>query len=150
MAPNDMGQAPADIVATARSLAPLVRAARQEAEQTCRLSPHVANAFAAGGLFQMSLPKSMGGLRLTPLTAFQVIEEISKADGSAGWCVMVANAIAAFTALMPVEVGRHFAGQPANFRAAGSLRPMGKAFVVDGGYRAKGQWNFASGIDHAI
>ncbi|HBK07164.1 MAG TPA: hydroxylase [Acetobacteraceae bacterium] len=149
MAPNDIGQAPTDIIATARGLAPLVLAAREEAEQTRRLPPHVADAFAAGGLFQMALPRSMGGLELPPLTAFHVIEEISKADGSAGWCVMVANAIAAFMALMPVEVGRHFAGQPANFRAAGSLRPMGKAFAVEGGYRVKGQWNFASGINHA-
>ena len=149
MAPNDMGQAPADIVAAARALAPMVMAGRQDAEQTRRLPPHVAAAFAAGGLFQMSLPKSMGGLELPPLTSFQVIEEISKADASAGWCVMVANAIAAFMALMPKEVGRRFAGQPADFRAAGSLRPMGKAFATEGGYRVKGQWNFASGIDHA-
>ena len=40
-------------------------------------------------------------------------------------------------------------GQPANFRCAGSLRPLGQAYPVDGGYRVRGHWNFASGIDHA-
>lgn len=149
MAPNDLGQMPADIIAAARGLASMVAAGRQEAEQTRRLPPHIAGAFAAAGLFQMSLPKSMGGLELPPLIAFQVIEEISRADASAGWCVMVANAIAAFMALMPKEVGRRLAGQPADFRAAGSLRPVGRAFATEGGYRVKGQWNFASGIDHA-
>jgi indole-3-acetate monooxygenase len=48
-----------------------------------------------------------------------------------------------------VEIGRQFCGQPPDFRCAGSLRPLGRAFPVDGGYRIRGHWNFASGIDHA-
>jgi alkylation response protein AidB-like acyl-CoA dehydrogenase len=41
------------------------------------------------------------------------------------------------------------AGSPADLRLAGSLRPQGRAWPVEGGYRVTGQWNFASGIDHA-
>ncbi|MSP01854.1 MAG: hypothetical protein EXR07_12510 [Acetobacteraceae bacterium] len=151
MTGNDTNQqGPAtDVVAAARNLAPLVLAARDEAEQIRHLPPRVAKAFAAAGLFQMYFPRSMGGLELPPLTAFQVIEEISKTDGSAGWCLMVANGMSAFMSLMPAEIGRHFAGYPADFRAAGSLRPLGNATIVEGGYRVNGQWNFASGIDHA-
>jgi alkylation response protein AidB-like acyl-CoA dehydrogenase len=100
MAPNDTvhPNTAVDVVATARGLVPLVLAARDEAERIRHLPPRVAQAFASGGLFQMSLPRSIGGLELPPLTTFRAIEEISKADGSAGWCVMVANAIAAFMA----------------------------------------------------
>ena len=80
---------------------------------------------------------------------FHAIEEISKADGSAGWCLMVRNAMAAFLSVMPLDAGRELAGTPADFRPAGSLRPMGEAHAVAGGYRVRGQWNFASGVDHA-
>ena len=85
MPPNDAAHpnAPVDVVAVARSLVPLVLAARDEAEHIRHLPQRVAKAFAAGGLFQMSPPRSIGGLGLLPLTAFHAIEEISKANGSA-------------------------------------------------------------------
>jgi indole-3-acetate monooxygenase len=140
---------PTDIVSAARDLVPLVRARRDEAERIRRLTQDVAEAFAAAGLLQMYLPRSMGGPELPPLTVFEAIEEISRADGAAGWCAMIATSLSLFTAWLPVEVGRAMAGQPANFRGAGSLRPEGRAFPVDGGYRVRGQWDFASGAHHA-
>jgi indole-3-acetate monooxygenase len=139
----------AQVIAAARELVPTILAARDAAERERHLPTHVAKAFADAGLFHMYLPRSMGGSELPPLTGFQVIETISSVDGSAGWCVMVANAIAAFMGWMPPEAGREIAGTPVTFRAAGSLRPVGRAVVTEGGYRVQGQWNFASGIDHA-
>jgi alkylation response protein AidB-like acyl-CoA dehydrogenase len=41
------------------------------------------------------------------------------------------------------------AGTPADYRGAGSARPGGRVWEVAGGYRAKGRWNFASGIQNA-
>jgi indole-3-acetate monooxygenase len=139
----------ANIVSAARDLVPLVLARCEEAEQRRRLPPDVAEAFAAAGLLQMYLPRSMGGPELPPLTAFEVIETISRADGAAGWCAMIAASLSLFTAWLPVEVGRAMAGEPADFRGAGSLRPEGRALKVDGGCRIQGQWDFASGVHHA-
>ena len=138
-----------DVVTAAKSLAPLVRAAREEGEQIRRVPPRVAEALAAAGLLQMFLPRSMGGPELDPLTVFRAIEELSKADGSVGWCTMIATDASLILGWLPAEVGRELCGQPANFRCAGSLRPLGRAYPVDGGYRVRGHWNFASGIDHA-
>jgi alkylation response protein AidB-like acyl-CoA dehydrogenase len=91
----------------------------------------------------------MGGLELPPLTVFRVIEEFSKVDGSVGWCTMIANGACFFASRLRAEVGRELFGQPPDVRIAGSLRPEGKAYTVDGGYRVQGRWDFASGIDHA-
>jgi indole-3-acetate monooxygenase len=91
----------------------------------------------------------MGGPELAPLTVFRAIEELSKADGSIGWCAMIATDASLVLGWLPAEVGRQFCGQPADFRGAGSLRPLGRAYPVDGGYRVRGHWNFASGIDYA-
>jgi hypothetical protein len=97
----------------------------------------------------MFLPRSVGGPETSPLVAFHAIEELSKADGSVGWCVMIASDISLFTGWLKPEITREMCGQPACLRAAGSLRPLGRAYPVDGGYRVKGQWNFASGIHNA-
>ncbi len=137
------------IVTAARALAPQIVAARDEAEQLRRTPPTLAKALTNAGLYQMFLPRSVGGMELPPLTAFEAIEELSKADGSVGWCAMIASDVAMITGWLPTETVRKMAGSPPDLRAAGSLRPQGKAWPVDGGYRVKGQWNFASGIMHA-
>jgi alkylation response protein AidB-like acyl-CoA dehydrogenase len=51
--------------------------------------------------------------------------------------------------LLQADVGREMAGCPADMRLAGSIRPMGRAWAVDGGYRIDGRWDFASGVNHA-
>ncbi len=133
-----------DVVAAAKRLGPLILAAREEGEQIRRVPPRVANALAEAGLLQMFLPRSMGGPELDPLTVFRAIEEISKADGSIGWCAMIATDASFFMGWVPAEIGRQFCGCPADFRGAGSLRPLGRAYPVDGGYRVEGHWNFAA------
>jgi alkylation response protein AidB-like acyl-CoA dehydrogenase len=138
-----------DMVTTARMLVPHIRAKRDELEAVRRVPPSLVQEIAEAGLLQLHFPRSMGGLELPPLTSFRVIEEFSRVDGSVGWCTMIANAACFFVGRLCPEVGRELFGQPPDVRIAGSLRPEGKAYVVDGGYRVQGRWDFASGIDHA-
>jgi indole-3-acetate monooxygenase len=139
----------ADVVAAADELVPLIRAHQEHAEHLRRQPPEVAEALAAAGLLQMYLPKSMGGPEYPPLTAFRAIEVLSRADGSAGWCAMIASSLSAFMAWMPAELGPLLAGDPADFRGAGSVRAMGRAQPVEGGWLVSGQWDFASGVHGA-
>ncbi len=139
----------ADVVAAANELVPLIRAHRADAEDLRRQPPKVAEALAAAGLLQMYLPKSMGGPEYPPLTAFGAIETLSRADGSTGWCAMIASSLSAFMGWMPAELGPFFAGNPPDFRGAGSVRAMGRARPVEGGWLVHGQWDFASGLHHA-
>jgi indole-3-acetate monooxygenase len=138
-----------DAVVAARRLAPLILASREQGERGRHVPPEVVEALAAAGLLQMYLPRSVGGPELPPLTVFRAIEELSKADGSVGWCATIATNISLIMGWLPPEVGRAFCGEPADLRAAGSIRPLGRAHIVHGGYRVEGQWDFASGIDHA-
>ncbi|MFM9884523.1 MAG: acyl-CoA dehydrogenase family protein, partial [Burkholderiales bacterium] len=138
-----------DALNVARGLIPSVIAARDECERLRHVPPSLAEALGKAGLLQMSLPRSMGGEEVAPLDAFDAIEEISKADGSIGWCAMIASVLTAFTGWLPTEVGRAMSGEPADLRLGGSIRPQGRARMVNGGYRVDGQWDFASGIHHA-
>ncbi len=147
--PESADTAIPDIVAAAIKLAPAVRAARDEAEQMRQTPPALAAEITRAGIYQMYLPKSVGGPETAPLTAFRVVEALSRVDGSVGWCAMIATAISMNVGRLPVEVGRELAGTPADYRGAGSARPAGRIWQVPGGYRVKGRWNFASGIQNA-
>lgn len=138
-----------DVVAAAINLAPQIRAAHTELEETRQVPPALAQALANAGLLQLHLPRSMGGLETPPLTAFHAIEALSKVDGAVGWCAMIATAGSLFAGWLRADVGRALCGQPPDLRLAGSLRPQSKAYPVEGGYRVQGHWDFASGITHA-
>jgi alkylation response protein AidB-like acyl-CoA dehydrogenase len=138
-----------EIVTAAIRLAPAVRAARDDAERLRQTPPALAAEITKAGIYQMYLPASAGGPETPPLVAFRVVEELSRVDGSVGWCAMIATALSLNVGRLPAEVARELAGSPADYRGAGSARPGGRAWPVEGGYRVKGQWNFASGIQNA-
>ncbi len=138
-----------DPVAAAVALIPQVLAARDEAEAGRRLPPKLAEALDQAGMLRLGLPRSMGGQETDPITSFRAIEEISKADGSVGWCCLIASGTSIMTGRLRPEVGRSMFGQPPNVRISGSARPEGEARPVDGGYMVQGHWDYASGIDHA-
>jgi len=138
-----------DPVAAAHALRPQIVAAREEIDASRRLPPALVAAMAKANLFQLYVPASMGGPETDPIIAFYAVEEISIADGSAGWCCFVSSGVSAYAGWVPPSLGRELFGNPPDLRIAGSFRPQGTARAVDGGYRVDGRWDFASGINHA-
>src|SRR5262249_16103484 len=66
-----------------------------------------------------------GGGGRARLFVFRVIEEISSAGGSMGWCTMIARAVPNAMGGLDVDGGRAIASPPADARLAGSIRPQG-------------------------
>jgi alkylation response protein AidB-like acyl-CoA dehydrogenase len=83
------------------------------------------------------------------MTLVRVIEEISQADGAAGWCVAIGGEYGAFGGYLPSDSAYEIYGSDPHVRTAGSLRPDGNAVVVDGGYRVTGRWPLGSGCQHS-
>ena len=131
------------------ALAPRILAWRDALEADRRLPPQLVDGLAAAGLLQLFLPRSMGGPELDLVTAFHAVEEVSKIDGSVGWCSVISGGGSVMLGWAQAKVAMTLFGRPPDFRLAGSMRPEGRAKVVPGGYRVKGRWGFASGIDHA-
>src|SRR4030095_9489379 len=75
----------------ARALAPRIRARAAEIEATRQLPPDLVRELADARLFKVALPEAEGGLGADVITALQVIEEVSRADGSTGWCLALAG-----------------------------------------------------------
>src|SRR4051812_10711310 len=83
--------APVDV---ARALAPEVSQRAQESESLRTLPWDLVARIRDAGLFGMALPRSLGGLELTPMEIVETVEELSRADGSTGWTVLVGNSTA--------------------------------------------------------
>jgi indole-3-acetate monooxygenase len=136
-------------VEAARALAPQIRAAGDEAERDRRLPNSLVAAFAREGLFRLWVPRSLGGEELDPMTFGRVLEEVSRADGAAGWCLAIGAGYGVLGGYLPAAAARELYGSDPHMRAAGALRPMGEAAVTDGGWRVTGRWPLGSFCEHA-
>ena len=76
---------------SARTLAPQLSARAREGERLRTLPADLVDALRTAGLLNLTTPRALGGRELSPLRAIEVIEELSRADGSAGWLTLVGN-----------------------------------------------------------
>jgi alkylation response protein AidB-like acyl-CoA dehydrogenase len=133
-----------------RSILPLVRAAGDEGERERRLPDRVARAMAEAGIARMLAPRAIGGLEIDPLTQLDVIEELARAEASAGWVAQVYSSCAHLTGFLDPEVGREIFGRNPGAIMSGTLAaPYGRATVVDGGFAVSGRWPYGSGCQSA-
>ena len=139
----------ADLIHVAESLVPEILANLDRIDADCQLPPELAARMAQHRLFSLYAPQALGGPELDPLTAFRVVEAISKADGSAGWCVFNGSAVTSAVARLTVDAAKEIFGDPPKILGSGSARPEGTATITEGGYIINGRWNYLSGIDHS-
>jgi alkylation response protein AidB-like acyl-CoA dehydrogenase len=137
-----------DLLAAARRLATTVRETRDYGEHHRHLDPGILAAMHDARLFRMLVPEDLGGLQTDPMTAMEVVETISIADGAAGWNLMIGAAYGVWAARLGEATAQAIYGAP-DAVVAGALRPAGKARAVDGGFVCTGRWSFASGISHS-
>ena len=96
-----------DPIERAVELADLVRARADWSEAERRQAPEVALALAEAGLHRSGVPAELGGLGADPATMIRVIEEISAADGAAGWTLMIGIEVLGVTSgYLPADVLR--------------------------------------------
>lgn len=136
-------------VKAAKDLRPSILEAREALDRDRKIPPSLAQRVDEAGVYRLFLPGSMGGPQLDPITAYKVIEEVSRAEASVGWCGLLSNGGALFTGNFTVNAAREMFGYPPEFRTAGSFRPLGEARSVPGGFRVTGRWDYASGISNA-
>lgn len=126
------------------SLLPEIADRAVETEQARRLPADLAKKMAAAGAFNLSKPASLGGLQLPPLEFMQLIETMSEADASAGWCAMIAVTATLGAAYMDENPAKDIFG-PDDVITGGVFAPMGKAEDKGDHYLLSGQWQWGSG-----
>lgn len=145
--PED-NQRAAELLEGARSLRPLIEASADQIERERQVPETIVTAMAEAGLLTMLVPHEMGGAQTDPLTFLHAVEEVSRFDGSTGWCLFVAAVTAITAGTLREDAARAIWGHPRGF-VAGSIATAGTATVVDGGNRLRGHWTFASGCRNA-
>lgn len=136
-----------DLLAAVRALAPRLRAASDEVERGRSLTEPLVQAMVEAGLYRMLLPRSLGGGEIDPLTYFDVVEELTKAESAAGWSVLISTSTMTGTvrALTDEQLVAMFT-PPRRAIMAGSAPPKGRAVPAPGGYRLTGRWSQGSNV----
>jgi len=131
---------------TVVDLQPVVRSHQDETERERRIQPALVQQLRAAGLYQMVIPRSLGGLQLDLPTFLRAAELMAEADGSVGWN-LGNNAVGQLIALsLPQEgVDEVFASGPDAIVAGTAVPGGGTAVPVEGGYLVTGRWPFGSG-----
>jgi alkylation response protein AidB-like acyl-CoA dehydrogenase len=138
---------PPDLPHAARTLAPRVAALAEETERGRRLPPELVAAFAEARMFDMCVPRALGGPEVHPAELLDAVEILAAADGSAGWCAMIAATTSVLAAYLPEAEARAVWGARGT-ATGGAFAPRGIATAAPGGWRVSGRWPFASGCQH--
>jgi alkylation response protein AidB-like acyl-CoA dehydrogenase len=136
-----------DLLGAVRALAPRLRAASEEIERNRSLTEPLVQAMVDAGLYRMLLPRSLGGGELDPLTYFEVVEALTKAESAAGWSVLISTSTmtGAARAIADDQL-RPMITPPRRAIMAGSAPAKGRAVAVPGGYRLTGRWTQGSNV----
>jgi alkylation response protein AidB-like acyl-CoA dehydrogenase len=134
----------------AHAVAPVLERNAQRAEDERTLPAESVAALVEADLFRLALPRELGGEEADFATAIAVWEEISRADGSAGWTLMAngSGAGAASAYLSDDAVAKVFGGDPAA-TVGGQFAPRGTGVREGGGWRVTGSYSFGSGSGHS-
>ena len=132
-----------------RSLVPGIVARADEIERERRLPLDLVDDLVAAGCFRSLVPRSHGGSDLGLPAHLRLLGELATADGSVGWTVMIGSQAPVVLGLLPrASFDAVYAAGP-DVIAAGAFNPTGVATPVEGGFRVRGRWSFASGCQHA-
>ncbi|WP_370942856.1 3-hydroxy-9,10-secoandrosta-1,3,5(10)-triene-9,17-dione monooxygenase oxygenase subunit [Amycolatopsis sp. cg5] len=137
------------VLAGIQELLPVLRERAQEAEDLRRVPEESIKALQETGFFKLLQPKPYGGHESDPVSFYTAVKLIASACGSTGWVASILGVHPWHVALFDAQAQEDVWGDDHEVRISSSYAPMGKATVVEGGYRLTGRWSFSSGCDHS-
>ncbi|MBS0513760.1 MAG: flavin-dependent monooxygenase [Proteobacteria bacterium] len=121
-----------------------IRARRKEFEAQRFISPDIIQRFKQVGVYRALVAKRFGGDEKSPAEFCELVETISRADGSAGWVASFGIGGVYLAALPLATLEKLYANGP-DVVFAGGIFPPQPAELVEGGYKVNGRWSWGSG-----
>ncbi|MEM7322781.1 MAG: hypothetical protein AAF531_06830 [Actinomycetota bacterium] len=141
---------PAQLIAAAEELTPLLKEKAREAEIARRPLDEVIDALRESGIFATLVPRAHGGHEADIDTFFEISLIISRADAAMGWLAAFYMEHCFWFCGFPEDFQKELFAEQPFVLAPGSLSLAGgSAETVDGGYRLSGMWQWGTGIVHA-
>ena len=111
------------LVDRAKGLFELLRAEAQEGQKKRQITPPATEAMSAEGVFQLMVPTRLGGRGSNAQTLTEVLIELGRADGSAGWSAALVNACTWFCVTYGEHAQREIWGDNPDAKACGIFFP---------------------------
>jgi 3-hydroxy-9,10-secoandrosta-1,3,5(10)-triene-9,17-dione monooxygenase len=139
---------PAELIAHARAMIPVLAARAAAAEaQRCVSAETVADMQAAG-FFRVLQPKRWGGYEMDMATYFEIQLALAQGDMSVAWVYGVVGVHPWLMGLVDERAAHDVWGPDDTMLVSSSLMPAGTLTRQDGGFRLSGRWKFSSGCQH--
>src|SRR5215472_5135276 len=122
---------PDEILAAAEALLPEIRSRAEEISELRQLPSDLVDSLRAAGLFRMAAPRARGGPEMDPRSQLDIVELLSAADPSVGWCVKIAADSGYFSSWLADQAVEEL--YPSlDCAIAGLVAPSGRAEKVSG------------------
>ncbi len=149
IAPPESDLTPAELVRRAEAMRPMLRERQAACEEAGRISDETNAEFIRAGFYRILQPRRFGGYEFDLPCFLKVMLAVSRGCPESGWVLALTAGHAFLMSLFPEAGQREAFGAHGEFRAPAVAAPGGTAIAVEGGYRVKGAWDYASGCDVA-
>jgi alkylation response protein AidB-like acyl-CoA dehydrogenase len=140
--------APLAVQSRVTQVLPTIEAHAEWADDNRRIHDETLAAITESGALRMRAPARYGGIEADFRTAMDVVSEIARCDGAAGWNTAVWSMCSWLAGLFPDAVQDEVFGDP-DVRVCGVLSPTGTARQDGGDLVIDGRWAFVSGALHS-
>jgi alkylation response protein AidB-like acyl-CoA dehydrogenase len=137
------------ILTNAKAMAPRIAERSREIEALRRLPGNLVADLRAAGFFRMGRSRARAGPQMTLPQHLEVIEWLSEADPSVGWCVKIGTDSGIIAELLPPPASARLLPHPDMVTAGQFTTGRGRLQQVEGGHVLSGRFPFGSGITHA-
>jgi 3-hydroxy-9,10-secoandrosta-1,3,5(10)-triene-9,17-dione monooxygenase len=147
--PPEPDLTPAEVIARARALRPLLVERQAETERRTYYSEEVHEEFRRAGFYRLLVPRRYGGYEFDLPTFLRVIVEIAAGCPSTAWCLCLAAGHALQTGALFEERAQAELFGDGDYRCAAVAAPSGKATRVDGGWELNSTHAYSSGAPYS-
>jgi alkylation response protein AidB-like acyl-CoA dehydrogenase len=136
-------------IQAAAALRPMLaqNAAKTEAERC--IPEEIIQALDRAGLFELMVPKRLGGAAVSMDTVLRVSAELAKGCPSTSWVLTLMNVSSWFATRAAHRLQDDIFSKTFKPRLCGGLMPSCEVKPANGGVRLTGRWDFTSGCWHS-
>jgi 3-hydroxy-9,10-secoandrosta-1,3,5(10)-triene-9,17-dione monooxygenase len=138
-----------ELLRRADALRPLLRERQTECEEAGELSQDINDRFLAAGFYRILQPRLFGGYEFALPDFIRVMIAVARGCSESAWVLALTSGHTVLAAQLSETAQREAFGVTGDFRAPGVGMPGGVGVPIQGGFRVKGAWDYASGCDLA-